>query len=319
MGGIPGLDPFGLKYHWPFQSCSEQSGDIGLPTSSSSRTNEQFRNGGKITYATPLQEVPTSALVADPPEEVMDLDLPNQISHRARSRRTNASDARPVEARDSGEEKQQVSASSETSPPDTVTLSHKFAARHNGTDNEKQAVTSRDVQHRRMQELSELAMSLYAQLLASDPEYQQPNPNAKAAAFQEQLVGSVLKYSNKFLELLDSFMASTASSSTACPYQPLTPSVNSEKYPCSRDSASSSSLASFLDHDYSIMSVPVPPPQCERPTSRSSESKPFAPADLTTVLQLLTCYMRIIHLHSIMHAHILDYALTFPPPRTLAL
>lgn len=39
------------------------------------------------------------------------------------------------------------------------------------------------------------------------------------------------------------------------------------------------------------------------------------PADVTTVLQFRTCYIRIIHLHSILYARILDHLLAALPSR----
>ena len=215
-----------------------------------------------------------------------------------------------MRVRDSGWKETQLSSSLEPTPTQEDVV-------EDVEDIEEETISAQDVQHRRMQELSELAMGLYAQLLASDPENQQQRTSgAKTTAFQHQLVGSVLKSSNTFLELLSSFLASTSSAYSP---PPPSPSMHFEKPPFSpTNSNGSSTLTSFFDHDDLIMSRPARQSEGADGLSfgRSSDSKPTAPADVTTVLQLLTCYMRIIHLHSIMHAHFLDYILTFPPHQT---
>jgi len=57
-------------------------------------------------------------------------------------------------------------------------------------------------------------------------------------------------------------------------------------------------------------------PQHKLPTGNSDASKPPSLTDTATILQLLTCYVRIIHLHSILYAHILEYMLALPPHNT---
>jgi len=319
MGDIPGLDPFSPKYGWPFQNHPGQPTGFQTPTPSSSKTAEQSREGNVNAYASPLQPYSANSFIPGPPEEVMDLDLPSRTHLIAQPRPPRASRARNFRARDGEGKEAQLSASLETSLIATSVPTQGFAEEQAGTDDEEGTISAQDVQHRRMQELSELAMGLYAQPLASDPENQQRTSGAKATAFQNQLVGSVLKSSDTFLELLSSFLASTTPCSSTYSPPPPTPSMHSEKPPCSpSNSNGSSTLASFFDHDDLIMSRPARQSEGagEVPCSRSSDSKPAAPADLTTVLQLLTCYMRIIHLHSIMHAHFLDYILTFPPHQT---
>lgn len=143
------------------------------------------------------------------------------------------------------------------------------------------------IQHRRMQELSELAMDLYAQLADNDPEIHQPTSDATATTFQDQFIGSVLKSSNTFLTLLISFSA---------------PSMNSTSH-------SSASPSSALDYDNPAIVELMQHPSSKRPAGIPDDSKQPTPIDMTTVLQLLTCHIRILHLHSIMHARILDYML----------
>ena len=312
IGDVPGLDAFSPKYGWPFQDYLCQAMDIQLPTPSSSKKHEQSRDEGAVAYATPAQTYSTGSLHFGPPDETMEIDFPCQAGQIGQSRITNASDTSRSEARCSERERQQVSASLETSSMDTSVHCRGFAHTQVATENEEEIIMSQDIQHRRVQELSELAMSLYAQVLASDPENQPSGSGTKATAFQDQLVGNVLKSSATFLELLASFSASTTPSSPTCP--PPTPSAHFEKSPSIRsDSEAPSSMASFLDQDDGITSKPTEQSQREFSANQLSDPKLSPPADLTTVLQLLTCYMRIMHLHSIMHAHILDYVLNFLP------
>ena len=312
IGDIPGLDTFSPRYGWPFQDYLGQAMDIQLPTPSSSKKHQQSRDEGAIAYATPAQTYSTETLHFDPPDETMELDFPCQANQTDRSQLLKASDTSQSETRGSERERQQVSASLETSSIDTSVPIQGFARTQVAADSEEETIVSQDIQHRRVQELSELAMSLYAQVLASDPENQPSGSETKATAFQDQLVGNVLKSSATFLELLASFSASTTPSSPNCP--PPTPSAHFEESPSIRsDSEAPSSMASFLDQDDGITSKPAEQPQREFPANQLSDPKLSPPADLTTVLQLLTCYMRIIHLHSIMHAHILDYVLRFLP------
>lgn len=315
MSDLPGLDPFSPIYGWPFQNHPGQPAGFQTPTPSLSKAAEQSIEGDVNPYASPLQPYPANSFLPGPPGEVMDLDLPSRKHLTAQPQPPRASRARNFEAHDGEGKEARLSASSEATSAPT----QEFVEEQAVTENEEETISAQDLQHRRMQELSELAMGLYAQLLASDPEQQQRTSGAKATAFQDQLVGSVLKSSDTFLELLGSFLASTTASSSTYSPPPPTPSMHSEKPPCSpSNSNGSSALASFFDHDDLIMSGPAPQSGGAGvlPFSRSSEYKPSAPADLTTVLQLLTCYMRIIHLHSIMHAHFLDYIRNFPPHQT---
>lgn len=304
MSDLSGLDPFSPKCGWTFQDHPGQPAGFQTPTPSSSK---QSGEGDATPYASPLQPYSANSFLPAPPGEVMDLDLPSRTHLTAQPR---TSTVRNLEARE-GEGKAQLSASLEATSAPTQELVEEQAV--------TETISGEDLQHRRMLELSELAMGLYVQLLVSDREHKQRTAGAKATAFQDHLVGSVLKSSDTFLELLSSFLTSTTSSSSTYSPPPPTPSTHSEKLYCSPSNSNGSSvLASFFDHDDLIMSGPARQPGDDGvpPFSRSLESKSSAPADLTTVLQLLTCYMRIVHLHSIMHAHFLDYVLTFPPHQT---
>lgn len=166
-----------------------------------------------------------------------------------------------------------------------------------------------EIQHRRMQELSELAIILHRQLMTNDSGKHQPRSAATAMDFQGQLVGSVLKSSNTFLTLLTSFSTSAISLSPFLPSSPA-PSLYHNHSTCSFSDNDVSPSASALNYNHPAINEPIHNAHRKLPTS-SDDSKPPPLTDITTVLQLLTCYIRIIHLHSIMHARFLDYMLAF--------
>ena len=283
------LNPFGPGYGWPFENHS----DIQIPKPASGERNKQFldRSGNPFE----AQANSTYSFTFDPPSEAIDFDYAASTSHPARSQPMKTSNAKHREIGDSEKGKRQLYG--EASSIAIPAPSQGFPERHAVNDNEESVM-----EHRRMQELSNLAMDLYRQLTVRDAETQPSNAGATATMFQHQLVGSVLKSSNSFVALLSSFSESNAPSSPAT-----TPSASRENSASSHsEREGSSSLASCWDQQDSSMSKDELAPSC------SSDSRP---ADLTTVLQLLACYMRLVHLHSIMHSHILEYVLNFLPRR----
>ena len=186
-----------------------------------------------------------------------------------------------------------------------------------------ETIPTTEAQHKRMRELSELAVDLYAQLGAHNPNRRgQPVPNSQA--FQDRLVGSVLRSSNTFLALMKSFYPSVArptssSSSSSHPFpnppSAASSSTNQNNSPCSSSyidtDGASPSASALYERDDSIMDND---PRYSAPNdgSRGSGfSEPPQPTDVTTVLQLLTCYLRIVQLHSIMHNHFHDYLVAY--------
>lgn len=292
-GEASGREPFGPEYSRAFHHYQAQPMDIQIPTASPIVNVEQSRDVGVNAYRTPARTCSTNAQKSGASDEAMDLDLPSRSSHTAPFNPTKAVNARPSRARDR--------------------LFKDLAEKEPGIKFDEEALSVNKIQHRRMQELSELAMDLYAQLAANDPENHPPTSGATATAFRDPLVGSVLKSSNTFLTLLTSFSAPATPSS---PFPP-PPSFDHNDSTCSSSDSRASPPASALDDDDPAMDEPVPHPNRKLNFARSSDdSKPPPPTDMTTVLQLLTCYIRIIHLHSIMHAHILDYMLAFLPHTT---
>ena len=186
-----------------------------------------------------------------------------------------------------------------------------------------------EAQHRRMQEISELTMSLYSLIMTVDQRQHshsatKTTPSSLANNLKDPFVGSVLKYSKAFLRILRSFHPSTSPSL-------LTRSLTQYSVLGSSDSDGSASDSASLFSDVTkTFSAHKKPPREDSSLRRNhsvasrsafsnsngndSHSRPSS-ADMTTVFQLLTCYIRIMHLHNILYARILDHLLTSLPSR----
>ncbi|CAD6590218.1 MAG: hypothetical protein ASARMPREDX12_008655 [Alectoria sarmentosa] len=307
------LEPFASKYSWPFHHYQAQSMDILIPTSSPNN-DEQSRDVGVNAYGVPAQTCLPNAQISGALDEAMDLDFPSRSAHTAPFNLTKGLGAPRGRPRDRHRERTQVPKSSSMSSIPQSTLFKDLDENDAGIKFKKSSLSISEIQHRRMQELSELAMDLYAKLAANDAENHQHTSVATATTFRDQLVGSVLKSSSTFLTLLISFSAPATSFSPFPP--PPTPSTNHNHSTCSPSDSGASPLASTLDDDDLIMDESLQATNRPLPAASSDDSKPPPPIDMTTVLQLLTCYIRIIHLHSAMYARILDYMLAFPPHKT---
>lgn len=290
-GEASSLDPFGFQYSWDFHPYQARPMGIQIPTASANGSDEQSRDVGANAYEIPAQICTTSEEISEASDKAIDLDLPGTSAYTAPFSPTKTPNARPGQARDRKRGRARISESMDISPTVNSALCKTLAE----TDakikvNEKEKIyLVKKIQHRHMQELSELTTNLYAQFAANDPENHQPMSGASATKFQDQFIGSVLKSANTFLTLLISFSTPAESSS---------------------DSGASPS-ASAMDYDDPTIDEPVQHPYHKLSYSSSDDSKPFPPIDMTTVLQLLSCYMRITHLYSIMYARILDYMLAF--------
>ena len=288
------LEPFGPKYSWAFHTYHAHPMDIQMPAALAMNSDAQPKDTGASSYGTPPQTYPTNAQMSVASDEVMDIDFPNRSALSEPFSPMKAVQARPELVRDRDRNR---------------------ASENEGGDNFDDGTLSiNEIQHRRMQQLSELAMDLFAQLAANDPENdRQRASNATATVFQDQLVGSVLKSSNTFLSLLTSFSTPTTPSTPTFPHAPPTSPIMQNDSPCSSSYSRASASASTSDQDDSTMDEPGQNAHCKLPNGSFDDSKPPPPTDMTTVLQLLTCYLRIIHLHSIMHIRLLDYLLAFFP------
>ena len=321
-----GLEPFSPKYSWAFHHFQAQPMDMHMSGTPQIGGDERARDVGANAYGTPAQTCSSNAQISEVSGELMDLDIPTGSTNMAPFNLAKAPNTR---TRSSDRESW---GSSARSGMGSTALLKDLADKEAGVGLDEEAPSTNVVQHRRMQELSELAMDLYAQLAAHDPAAHQHQPTtsgtAATTAFQDQLVGSVLKSSNTFLTLLRSFSASTAPPSpSARPPAPTSPASStnhnsSTRSPCS--SSTSPSPASAPDQssrpttDESGQQVAMhSQPLTSTSSSPESSKLPFPPTDITIVLQLLTCYIRIIHLHGIIYAHILDYMLAFPQHATM--
>ncbi|MCJ1265959.1 hypothetical protein MMC22_005841, partial [Lobaria immixta] len=308
-GEASALEPSRSNYSWDLHHYQAQPAGIQIPSAFPIGNNEQSRDVGVNAYGIPAQTWSTNAKISGASDEAMDLDLPSTSAHTAPVDPAKALNARPGRAQETDRERARVSKSF------GVSSTANFAPLENLTDKDiaikvdENLLSVNEIQHRRMQELSELAMELYAQLTAHDPEDHQPTSGARTTTFQDQLVGSVLKSSKTFLTLLTSFSAPAAPSPPFPP--PPTPSIRHNNSTSSSSDSGPLHSASALDYDDPAMDEPVQHPSCKLPAGSSDDSKPSPPTDITTVLQLLTCYIRIIHLHSIMYARNLDYILPF--------
>ena len=188
--------------------------------------------------------------------------------------------------------------------------------------------SSNEAQHRRMQEISELTMSLYSLITTVDQQQQHSHsatksaPSSLANDLQDPFVGSVLKYSKAFLIILRSFHPSTSPSLLTRPWTQYSALGSSDSDGSASDSASvfGNGTRTFSAHkkrpcqDSSLRGHHSVASRSAFSSSNAndSHSRPGS-ADMTTVFQLLTCYIRIIHLHSILYARILDHLLISLP------
>jgi len=315
-GEASGLESFDPEYGWAFQQYQAQPMDIQIPIAPPSSKDEKFREVGIEANGARTQTWSNNMQIPGTSDEAMGLDLPSRSAHAAPFKHTKALNVRLGGARDRDRGSAELSANFGISSTAKSALFRDLAERGHLMRCDEDTTSMPKNQHRRMQELSDLAIDLYAQLAAIDPEEHQPTSGATATVFQNHLVGNVLNSSNTFLTLLTSFSAPATPSS---PLTPPPPSLSSRTHDNSiwnsSDSGASPS-ASTLDDDYPAMDGSMRHPQHKLPTGNSDASKPPSLTDTATILQLLTCYVRIIHLHSILYAHILEYMLALPPHNT---
>ena len=313
-----GFESFGTKWSRAFNTYEAQPMDFQIPIASPMSNEDPSKDTGVSATGAPAQTYIANAQVCGLSDEAMDLDLPRENTYASQFSHTKAQNSQSGIFEEDRDKERPPEYASLGMGSAKSTLFKDFAEKEPSVKYDEEFLSVNEIQQRRMQELSELAMDLYTQLAANDPQKHQPTSGAPATGFQDQLVGSVLKSSNTFLTLLTSLFAPTTSSSPD-------PTVSTNQNSSSSNSSDSdnnsdaSSPASLLHPDDSAMedeSVQQHHPFCRNlPTGSSADlsSKPRPPIDMATILQLLTCYMHIIHLHSIMHARLLDYMLAFLP------
>ena len=301
-----GFEPFGSKYGWALHNNrAPPPMDIQVPNSN----GEQHIDVGVSSYEIPAQYCPKDTLIAGLPDEAMDIELLTTSAHATSFDPTKAVDARPCRDRDDHRGSAQFSQSSHVNVPTNPSLLNDFAKPEAEIKLDKESLSMDEIQHQLMQELSKLAMDLYAQLATSDPENHQLTSGGTVTAFQDHFIGSVLRSSDTFLTLLSSFSSPVTLSSSSSLHSASSTSYRTTIYDSSDSGTSTPSLASESnDHGMNEM---VQPSYGKRPAGNSDELEPPTPIDMATVLQLLTCYIRVVHLHSIMHARMLDYMSAF--------
>ena len=175
-------------------------------------------------------------------------------------------------------------------------------------------LVSNDAHQWRTQELSELSMSLYSQLIANEEYYQAQVLNGHLGP-RENYVGNILKSSFAFLDILLSFYPSSSikrSPSKTSVFESsdgdISPSEASNYSDFSdfgaSTGASDRSSNGQWKHNTST-AVPSTNPSKNNSTMCKEDSRPIT-ADMPTIFQLLTCYIRIVHLHSIFYTQVHD-------------
>ena len=305
-----GLESCDSKYSWTFHNYRAQPMAVQGPTISVNSDCEQPGNGGINAYGY-AQSCLTDTQISGVSSEAMDLDLLTTSAQTASFNPTDDLDARSRRIQDGNGEWAQLSENSGSSSSLTANpaLFEDLARTEAGIKLGTKSLSVNEIQHQRIQELSKLATDLYAQLATNDPDNHQPT-SGTTATFEDQLAGSVLESSNRFLTLLGSFSTPANSSSTSPPSPPASSMDYNNSNGYSRDITTSPSV-SAQDADDHAMNEPAQSSHVKLLAGSSEDSKLPPQIDMATVLQLLTCYIRIVHLHSIMHARILDYMFAF--------
>lgn len=156
---------------------------------------------------------------------------------------------------------------------------------------------TREMQRRRMQELSELGMKFYQQVMEIDAQTEIP---AKSLSVLDQCAGRVLQSSLKFLALLESLYPSRApSSSDDTAHAAASDEDVSMSEPSIAGDMAMDDCASGTNHTRRLTTG-------SSGTARRGFSKP-QPVDMTEIFGLLTCYIRILRLHSILYSKFSKY------------
>lgn len=310
-GEVSGLESFNFKHGWAPQNYGAQSMDIQISNIGPNNNGEQHRHADVDAYGVYTQSRSGDTQIAGISDEAMDIDLLATGRYTTSFSPTNAVDTRPRRDRDRDGGWSQFPGNEAPANP---TSSKDLAKIEGKIKQRKIFFPVEEIQHRRMQELSRLAMDLYSQLANNDSEDHdhRPTSGSTTIAFQDQLIGSVLKYSNTFLTLLNSFSnpANRSSHLASCTPTSST-SYDKSTYDSSSSSSDTSPSSSTRDAEDHVMDEPIQHAHSERPVDSLDNVEPPPPIDTVTVLQLLTCYIRIVHLHNIMHAHILNYMCAF--------
>ena len=298
-GEVLDFAPLGLEFTGGFHDYHAQHTVTQALTASPTRDLGHFRDGSVDANETPAQR---------PSNEVMDIDMPDKSTLRAPLKTPNP---RPPRASNQNREEARMSVSSIMGSTADIALSMNSTREMTGTTLNEESLS--EVRHRRTQKLAELAVDLHAQVVNIDSDNRLHDSTVTATALRDQLVGSVLKSSITFSTLLDSF-----STSTATPSPSFTSSPTNFATFNNHDNLNSTFSDSDISASASSIEIPVVNEAmhhpCDDPSTSCSDDPKASPSiDITIILQLVICYIHIIHLHSVMYSRILDYSVAFPP------
>ena len=187
-----------------------------------------------------------------------------------------------------------------------------------------------NVQHQRMSELSELGMILYSQGMVTNPE---DDSNPIDLSLPNCLAAKVLESSVKFLDLLTSLYSfETSSPKSSDEMTPANPNNSSDEemstilddsesdlldIPTDRNKKKINRKKTPADRDHASKSMPAPGEghssssrtgSCDSKSPPSGNpNPPLQPMDMTEVFSLITCYIRLLHLHGFFYSRLSDF------------
>ncbi|KAI4241069.1 MAG: hypothetical protein LQ352_007510 [Teloschistes flavicans] len=239
-----------------------------------------------------------------------------------------------------------------------MSIDHSYMASKSNDPEPCPPAASQDIRHRRMQELSDLGMTFYTQVLETTSSSTSTASPQSSPQLPFALASKVLSSSTRFLDLLTTLYSTipcSASSPTTThaapdrrsPSNSVDDDIISHRSPSPLSSGDGHGLASSFPEAKEIQSSSYPgarqsgywysqssltrdqplkpsrsPPRLAQ-TRSSQETKEHVkalgnsgtegdqPADMTEVFALLTCYIRLLHLHSLLYARITEIVTFF--------
>ena len=304
--------PPGLEYDWPphgFQAPPVESQTLSAsPACGVSR----FAGVNADVHGTPNPGRSTNINLSEASHEATGIDIQNESRCRGPTSSIKISDNQHSHPPNRSTKEEAVSLNAVMDS--TTDLNPLMNVVQEKTDTELNEETQCAIQHGRIQKLSHFAMDLYEQVISINSNNNQPVSTVTTAALRDQLVGSVLRSSITFSKLLDSFSTSTnfsAPSSTSSPTNSAS-SINRSYLNSSPSESGTSTSPSAQSSERPATNELIYHPHSNISASYFNASKQPPPIDVTAVLQLVICYIRIIHLHSNMYRRILDFLVACP-------
>lgn len=270
------IDPFVRNYNWSLNN-----------------TVYPLR-GFSSSHTTSLGESPTSTLPTTPQTRTSELSRWTTGESRKKSRTNSdevpADPARPVHSQVKPRGRAEWEGSSRLQ---SMTPKSAPSNSEDGVQESPPAYSSsatQDIQHRRMRELSELGLIVYSQVGEATS---RDEANPLALNIPNNLAVMVLESSVKFLSLLTSLYPSRPP--PCVPEDAQTSSSSDEDISTTANNKSQG--LHQLKHSNS------------NDTSNSDDSSPQS-IDMTEVFALLTCYIRVLHLHYLLYSRISDFITT---------